>query len=295
MPRDYELMDAEAPLPYVRHKSDFKPDEVKFEFEHEHEFQRMIEKTRNDLKGDEEAAAMQVESYVETTRELKTRKVYIPTYGMTIDEDVESFFEVFEKARRALDVHWGLCSRNKDSNATTLFQLMDKMLVGTANTEWSDVVGEPKVHDWQTFKHKVSKFIATKVLPDDAYNEQLTYMQERAKPNSLKVKEWWTRIKTINRYLPYFFGTQQKMQTFFPNTDFRDWWVVGSLSEPELKRLVTNKIPDKWQRDFRKQDIGHRVRDSSETEDLVNHYHVLQTLEHKGRQRARFAYTSRTR
>ena len=49
------MLDTEAPLPYVRKKNDFKPDNVKFEFEREHQATRTV------TTGDEEQVSTIIE------------------------------------------------------------------------------------------------------------------------------------------------------------------------------------------------------------------------------------------
>ena len=153
----------------------------------------------------------------------------ITTYGHTADEDVESFFEAFEKLQRVLDTHWVNCTHTKNENDSVLFQAVEKMFTGTANTDWREIMAdpEPKTRSWERFKQKMSRCIATKILPDDAYNLQVTYMQERAKPSSLKVRDWWARIKTINRYLPYFFDSVfSERNTVFYSSFITDYFLL---------------------------------------------------------------------
>jgi hypothetical protein len=112
---------------------------------------------------------------------------------------------------------WAIASTSKTKDAKLLFQAVDKMLAETANTEWQDLLAKrqqdaglatPKT-TWEEFRQASSQYIRDKVLPDDAYDQQRTYMMNRTKPRQLDAKEWKQRLLTLNRYLPYFLSFKE--------------------------------------------------------------------------------------
>ena len=271
------LQDAEAPLPYIRRKQNFKPDEAKFTYEAEKVSVRITERTEEGKKI----------STKETVTEDKEHKVYLKQYGKSSEEDCEHFFEAFEHMQTKLPAIWTEVQKAKDRDATILFEAMDTMLVGTALTEWHDVLQQERSRTWEMFKTKVAEFITTKVLPEDSYNKQITYMRERRKPMALTSNEWWLRIQTLDRYLPYFIGTLAKLKNEFPSATFTEWWKSGSLTQAEYKRVVTTRVPSEWQEKLAVVDVGHTFRDNRSINDLIDYFTTLESLEQRRRQPAR--------
>ena len=256
----------------------FKPEETKFSFDTE------VESTKRITRTDEAGKVTEVE---ETTIESRTKKVTLRTYGQSDQEDCEHFFEALEKLKRELRKVWEEASKAKDRDAQTLFDALDQMLIGTASSEWHDVLATEAKRDWEAFKVLVAKYITTKILPEDAYNRQVTYMQERKKPQSLQVKDWWLRMQTMDRYLPYFMPDKETLQLWVPNADFTMWWKKGSLAEQEKKRIVMTKVPMPWQEELRRVDVAHSIRNTKSTEELVDYFTTLEALERNRRQPAR--------
>jgi len=271
-------------MAYVRSKADYKSDETKFVYERE------LKSTRTTTK----KVGVQREVIEETTTELRTRKVTLKTYAHSNKEDCEHFFECFEKMMKELEDEWTTSSKAKANDAKVLFQALESMLVGTANSEWHDVLGKEQSRTWEMFKTLVSRFICSKVLPEDAYNRQVMYMQERVKPMALTAKEWWLRMQTLNRYLPYFFPSLEALKRELPDSTFPDWWIKGGLNEAELKRIIIVKVPSTWQNQLRRNDVGHDYRDTKSTNDLIDYFTTLEALEQNNRQAARRTPRGRT-
>jgi len=267
-------------IPYKRKTvcADFKPEETKFSYEQE------VESTKETTHTDEAGKETKTK---ETITELKVKKVTLKTYGQSDKEDCEHFFEALEKLKRELKKVWEETSKAKDRDAEILFDAFDQMLVGTASSEWHDVLATETKRDWEAFKGLVAKYITTKILPEDAYNRQVTYMQERRKPYDLSVKDWWLRMQTIDRYLPYFMPSKEALQLWVPSADFKDWWNKGSLADQEKKRIVMTKVPPTWQEELRRVDVAHSIRNTKSTEELVDYFTTLEGLERNRRQPAR--------
>ena len=269
--------DSECPMPYVRTKSDYKQEETKFVYEHEDVSEKIVTST---VEG-------KVTTVTETTKGMRTRKVTLKTYSHSSEEDCEHFFEALERLQKELEDEWTEAKKNKTNDATHLFAAFEHMLTGTANSEWHDVLGSETSRTWETFKAKVAEFICTRVLPEDAYNRQVTYMQERVKPMALTAKQWWLRMQTMNRYLPYFIINMEALKRENPTADFKSWWTSGGLSEAELKRTIIIKVPGDWQDKLRINDVGHDYRDKKSINDLIDYYTTLESLERGKRERAR--------
>jgi len=175
-------------------------------------------------------------------------------------------------------------SSAKAKDASILFRAMEKTLEGTALTEWHDVINEEAGRTWESFKNLVSTFICKKVImQEDAYYRQQQYLMERRMPLGMDVHEWWLRMQTINRYLPYFFPTQEKLKKWFPTANWKDWWNLGGLSEQELKSIITTRLPQSWIQELERVDVGRRMRDDQTTDALVDYFGTLQRLEQSNR------------
>ncbi|KAG7369831.1 hypothetical protein IV203_027577 [Nitzschia inconspicua] len=143
------------------------------------------------------------------------------------------------------------------------------------------MLGSTTKRDWETFKKTVATYITTKILPDDAYDIQVTYLQERMKPKKLDVKQWYLRMQTLNRYLPYFIPSIDKVKEINPSATFKEWWKDGMLSETNIKKTIKNKAPDSWQRQLKLNTIGPAQITKLTTNDLVGYYETLETLERR--------------
>lgn len=263
-------------IPYIRKKKcvEFKPDTTKFTWEQERVSTKVVVLT--------DEAGKKTTRQEELT-ETKEMKVTLLTYGQTESEDCEHFFEAFQTMKHELEQVYKDTSKAKTNDASVLFRAFEKMVVGTAATEWHDVLLEDAKktgRSWADFKQFVSTFITKKVLrQDDAYARQRQYMMERRMPHGMEVKEWWLRMQTMNRYLPYFMPSMDKLKKWFPNADFTNWWVDGGLSQQELKSIVTQRVPSNWAREFERVDVGHNLRDEKTTDELIDYFATLQRQE----------------
>ncbi|CAB9530515.1 unknown protein (Partial), partial [Seminavis robusta] len=228
------MTDREAPVPYIR-TTTFKADEVKFEYEQAKASIKKIEKKDQNDK--------LVETTTETTTAKASRKVYLKTYGHTSEEDAEHAFEALEKLQTELEAEFKVVETNKANDATLLFKATKKIFTGSALTEWNNIVDVTKT-DWEAYKTTMAKFMCTVVLKDDAYNEQTNYMRERIKPMGLTTKQWWLRLQTMNRYLKFFIKDMNALKRHCGGgVNFKDWWNEGGLSDTELRRIVTTRVP----------------------------------------------------
>ena len=280
--------DSEAPIAYIRQKGDYKLEDTKFSYEHEVESVRATTKV---LKLPDERTETEVSN--ETVKSMHTRKVTLKVYSHSNQEDCEHFFECFEKLQKELDEEWLASSQAKDKDATVLFKAFEHMLNGVATSEWHDVLQNETDRTWETFKILVSIFISTKILKENAYDAQVRYMQERGKPKQLNAKDWWLRMQAMNCYLPYFMKNMDMLKRQAPTANFKDWWNKGgSLSDTELRRIVTSKAPEVWQIRLSETDIGHEYRDNKPTSELVEYFTTLEALEQRrNRMRGRIGQT----
>jgi hypothetical protein len=279
-----DFLDSEAPMPYIRRKNvvDFKPTETKFVFDREVTSTKIT--TRESI--DEEASTLR-ETIEDTVTEIRPRKVTLYVYERSEKEDSEHFFEAFNHMQDQIRVEYNAVSQNQNNDATIVFSAMDSMLGGNAKTEWHDVLATREERNWKDFKELVAQFITTKILPEDAYNSQLTYMRERSKPMGLTVRDWWLRMQTINRYLPYFFGSMDALKAELPSANFSHWWRDGGLSKADQRRIVITKIPMEWESQLRLNDSTHTLRIEKSIDALVDYLTTIENVEKLTLQRQR--------
>lgn len=283
--------DSDAPIPYIREKRyiDFKADTVEFKYTHSTKTTKDVERTDIDKDGNVSTSTSK-----ETVSENKVLKATLKTYGKSEREDIEHFFEAFEKMQKSIDDVWKAASANKTNDASVLFNAMETMLTGTANTDWHDVMTGVTGRNWETYKVTTAKYICEKVLPDDAYMEQTRYMQERNLPRGMSVATWWDRFQTLNRYILYAVKDISELKEIMPDATWPDWWAKGGITPAEQRRILTTKVPGRWQDELRRIDVGHSYRNKKTLTELVNYFKGLETLEGNGRQRARITPTGRT-
>jgi len=265
-----ETMDATVPLPYVR-KVTGAPETVKFVFEREKETERTI------IKYDEKN--IKIGKEVEKVSTTIPIKVTLKCYGASSKEDRESFFEAFDRLQKALEPEWTEATKAKDRDATVLFDALDELLIGVANSDWKVVLGTETKRTWETFKEKVAKYICTKVLPPNAYDEQVLYLRERAKPMSLSATEWNDRLETLSRYLPYFFESVDALKNEHTTATFTDWWKLGTLGEAERRRIILHKAPTPWFNKLDDVDVGHQIMHADTPDHIVNYFSRLEARE----------------
>ena len=269
-------MDKEAPLPYIRKDEvkNHKAEEVKFKFEVE----ETATKTSETVDADKKT--------VVTTERITSTKVKTKTlkcYGHTAEEDPESFFIAFERLQTEMEIEWRVTESNQGNDAQVLFDAVEKMLIETASTEWKDILAQESLRNWKAFKSTMGKYITEKVLPDDAYEAQITYLNERAKPRKLTSRQWYLRMQTISRYLPYFIPNIEKVKLIKASATFPDWWKEGGLSEFTMRQIVKTKAPESWVRQLKLNTVGSTAMAKYSAADIIGYYETLETFERQAR------------
>ena len=132
-------MDGDCPMPYVRAKVylDYKSEETKFTFECDAKSTKTITKQ---MEG-------KTQTIVEVTKEMRTKKVVLKTWGHTGQEDCEHFFEAFEKLQTELQGEWEAARQAKTRDARILFKAFDQIVTGNANSEWHDTMANETKRD----------------------------------------------------------------------------------------------------------------------------------------------------
>jgi hypothetical protein len=262
-----ETMDATVPLPYIR-KAKGTTETTKFVFEREKESEKTI--IRYDDKG------VRTGKQVEKVSTNIPVKVTLKCYGASAGEDRESFFEAFDRLQKALEPEWTEAAKAKDRDATVLFDALDEVLIGVANSDWRVILGTETTRTWSMFKEKVAKYICTKVLPPNAYDEQVLYLRERSKPMSLSATEWNDCLETLSRYLPYFFESVDDLKVEYSTATFADWWKIGTLGEAERRRILLHKAPTPWFNKLDDVDVGHQIMHADTPDHIVNYFSRLE-------------------
>ena len=266
-------------MPYWRANKykTYKPDQAKFTYDRKETIVCEEETTET---GKEPVKV------VKTTVSYRQQKRTLNVYKQSPEEDVEHFFEALEHMQNEMDTEWARISASKTNDASILFKAMEKMLEGIAKTEWQDIVkaneDQHGLKMWEDFKTLLGQYISTKVIhKESAYERQRRYMRERRMPIGMEVSEWWLRIQTLNRYLPYLIPSMQALKYWHPDADWKQWWKAGSLSEPELKEIILERVPRKWALKFEELDVGNKMRDTFAINEIVDYFERLQRLESK--------------
>ena len=85
------------------------------------------------------------------------------------------------------------------------------------------------------------------LIEDEAYDNQIEYLQDTRKPIDMDINKWIQRMKTINYYLPTLQGG------------------AVSLTELQLVKIITRNIPKAWRTQFKLAD-GHKSRTTIEAQ-----------------------------
>ena len=268
-------------MPYVRSKSNYKPETIKFTYDAPTTYTKTVKLEDGTL--DPKTQQPIVQTTTETVLTTKEKKITLKQYAHSRKEDAEHFFICLMHLKKELSEDWQNTSKSKTTSAVTLFKAFDEMLTGAASDNWNAVMKDETDRSWETFKTKVAEYITTKVFttPTGVFSSQLQYMRERTKPKELTAEEWWKRIMVLSTYLPYLFRNQAEMKKEFPDTDFKDWWIKGSLSEADERRIACDKVPRSWINALRVHDVGRQIRDQGSIENLINYYTTLESLEDK--------------
>ena len=270
-------------LPYTRPAGNHKLETTKFTFEREVKQVEEYETTETKPDGTTSKTTTK-----KTTSGKREKKVTLKIFTMDEKEDKEHFFEAFMTLKRELEEQWNEASQAKNRDATVLFDAFDKMLGGVASTEWRDTLAEKDPttqlpisnRDWETFKTLVSHFITRKVIRSkQGFEHQRQYLQEQTMPMGMDVRTWNLRRETLNGYLPYMIDSMEMLKKWFPDADFKGWWVKGAISPQEMKVITINRAPKKWQDDLARVDISRSVRDGDDIEKIIDHFARLQTEE----------------
>jgi hypothetical protein len=287
---DYIMMDAEAPMPYVRRATGAK-EELTFSYDQQAKSVKQVV-TTPPKRAVYEADGTTLKEYVqdadttstETSTMLRTTKVMLLTYGGTSNEDAETFFQAFERLPTELGTVWQAAAAAKNKDATILFNAMGKMLTETANTDWHGVLADTTTvpdKTWESFKKAVAHFVMTKVLDSDSYDKERTYLMERHKPKRMTARQWWLRLQQLNHYLVYMFKTLDDLKVEVDGAQWNHWWQSGELSAAELKRIIIHKAPGPWQRQLRLHSVQHTK--SLSVEEIVGYYTTLEAMEESNR------------
>jgi len=271
----YETLD--HVIPYQRRKVCLSKalDKAKFVYQEEVTYTKTIR--RPDAQGND----VETEESITTERE---RKRELLVYGMKVDEDVEHFFEAFERLQQELRKDWNRIRGARANDADLLFRAMETMLQGLALTEWKDVIAayptQPAPRNWEDYKAMVATYITKKVVGyEDAYRRQRQYLQQRQLPKGMAVADWWKRLQTMNRWLPYLFKDLDDFHRWHPAETFPNWWVSGQLPDAELRVIVEKKVPVSWQQRLNEVDIGHQWRNQGSIDEVIDWYKKVQTGE----------------
>ena len=272
-------------LPYQRLKRfhDFEPETTKYAFEQEERSER------NTTRVTDGKTVTFKETQVSTTE----KKVILKVYSQSADEDIEHFFEAFTHMQRELAKQMPSITKAKVNNAQLLFGAMEKLLDGTALTKWNDILLQTQPangtrnYDWEDFKKTTAAYITKKVLPHNAYAIQCRYMDQRPMPRGMQVDEWWARMQTLNRYLPYFIGSMEELKRVTDNgsATFADWWKLGLLGPHRLNTIVLSKVPNQWIVQLEKNDVSADYQRNTDTDTLVEYFGTLQRHERMLNQR----------
>ena len=278
---DWNGLDRLAPIPYVRDpaKKAFEVPTVKFQFERQ-QTKTVTEETR-DEDGVPTGTVIKTSSYVHD------QKVTLKTFAHSADEDGEHFIEAIETLKKELEPEWMAALASKTNDATVLFQAMDRLLLHSANAEWMDTIGkydkkEPNktAKTWEKFKLCVANFTTRVVFKPDSYDRQKSYLQERVKPYDLTAKEWSLRLETISRMMPWLIPSVDKLKTeIVESASWKDWWILGYLSEAEERRMLFSKMPAKWHNTIQMTDHNREMQDRADISTLTNHLSTLESLE----------------
>jgi hypothetical protein len=116
---DYDAMDIEAPMPYKRKEGRKEGSEAQFVYEKKETVTKNVITTpakRQQLDATGQVIGEVQDPDVITKEEYtstKEKKVTLMTYGDTSDEDIESFFDAFDRMKSELKVEWEEASQEQ--------------------------------------------------------------------------------------------------------------------------------------------------------------------------------------
>ena len=287
MSSDWNALDRQAPIPYVRDpkKKAYEVPTVKFQFERE--------QTKTVTKETLDDHGVPTGHTVETSTYLKDCKITLKTYAHSSDEDGEHWLEALRMVQKELAVEWKKAETAKTNDATVLFQAIDRVCQHSANAEWMDCISRwdkkypnKTAETWEKFKLCVVDFTTRVVFKPDAYDRQKSYLQERIKPFDLSAKEWSLRLETVSGEMPWLMTSVAKLQKeTVPTANWTDLWVLGYLTEAEKRRIMFTKMPPSWNRTIQLTDTSRELQDRADIATVTSHLATLESLEKADRLR----------
>jgi len=288
MSSDWNTLDRQAPIQYVRDKAKkaFDVPTVKFQFERE-QTRTVRKETLNDR-------GVPTGHTVETSTYTKDCKVTLKTFAHSSDEDGEHWLEALQMVKKELEVEWKEAEGAKTNDATVLFQAIDRILLHTANAEWMDCMSRwdkknpnKTAKNWEKFKLCIIDFTTRVVFKPDAYDRQKSYLQERVKPYDLSAKEWSLQLETTSREMIWLITSVLKVQKeTVPTANLSDLWVLGYLTEAKERRILFTKMPPSWHRTIQMTDTSRELQDRADIAAVTNHLATLESLEKPDRLRS---------
>jgi hypothetical protein len=124
---------------------------------------------------------------------------------------------------------------NKPDGSELLYRYFRRCIAGSARDLWDQVnkIEEDEERDELTFETHLWE-LTTEIIEEDAYQSQKDYLKKTHKPHKMPVKQWISRMKNINSYLPLM---EQE---------------ASSLTEKELiTKVITPNLPKAWLKDFK--------------------------------------------
>ena len=192
--------------------------------------------------------------YINITED-KECKVVLNVYGGSEEEDCERFFEMFERFQKEMK-KFGKWDDNatQSTDASVLFDAFDECLSGTAQTDWYEILEGPVSNSqtWKDFKNNVTKYIMRKVLPpNNPYQTQRNYMEQRVMPEGMPFTVWWKRVQTLSQYLQYMMDRDLMEEiSAGKEKELKKLWHYGAFNAFELKNILINKVPRQWYEEF---------------------------------------------
>jgi len=126
---EWNALDRQAPIRYVRDKAKkaFEVPTVKFQFERE--------QTKTVIKETQDDHGVPTGAVTEKSTYIKDCKVTLKAFAHSSDEDGEHWLEALETAQKEVEVEveWTTASGAKTNDATVLFQAMYRICLHSAN------------------------------------------------------------------------------------------------------------------------------------------------------------------
>lgn len=112
-----------------------------------------------------------------------------------------------------------------------VYDKFKQCLEGDALDTWEAIVVDEDEANWNA---NIAQLLDV-LINDEAFANQKEYLQETRKPNSMTMKKWTLRLKSINSYLPYLGLENGEV----------------AMTEDELVKIITRNIPNSWKSRFK--------------------------------------------